>query len=64
MNEVTWRGGRRVPALGMGTWRLGERRAQRKHEVAAMRRAVQIGYRLFDTAEMYGDGWHCLAVPC
>ena len=56
MNEVTWRGGRRVPALGMGTWRLGERRAQRKHEVAAMRRAVQIGYRLFDTAEMYGDG--------
>ena len=56
MNDITLRGGRRVPALGLGTWRLGERAGQRSDEVAAVRRAVQIGYRLFDTAEMYGSG--------
>ena len=56
MNDVTLRGGRRVPSLGLGTWRIGERAGQRSLEVAAIRRAVQIGYRLFDTAEMYGDG--------
>ncbi len=44
------------PALGLGTWRLGEDPAQRTTEVAALRLAFEIGYRLVDTAEMYGDG--------
>ena len=45
-----------VPALGLGTWRMGETKRARVAEVAAVREAVQLGYRLFDTAEMYGEG--------
>jgi diketogulonate reductase-like aldo/keto reductase len=45
-----------MPALGMGTWRLGERRKERVREVAALRRGLDLGLTLIDTAEMYGDG--------
>ena len=45
-----------IPTLGLGTWRMGESRAQRAAELAAVRGAIEIGYRLFDTAEMYGEG--------
>jgi diketogulonate reductase-like aldo/keto reductase len=44
------------PALGLGTWRLGENARSRRTEVAAVRSAIAMGYRLIDTAEMYGDG--------
>ena len=44
------------PALGLGTWRLGESARSRRSEVAAVRLAFELGYRLVDTAEMYGDG--------
>ena len=45
-----------VPALGLGTWRFGESARTRAAEVAAVRQALELGYRLIDTAEMYGDG--------
>ncbi|HYF60397.1 MAG TPA: aldo/keto reductase [Burkholderiaceae bacterium] len=45
-----------VPALGLGTWKMGERRGARRAEVAAIRRAVELGATLIDTAEMYADG--------
>jgi len=45
-----------MPVLGLGTWRLGEDPARRAAEVAAVRAALRMGYRLIDTAEMYGDG--------
>jgi diketogulonate reductase-like aldo/keto reductase len=44
------------PALGLGTWRMGEQRGRRAGEVAAVRTALDMGYRLIDTAEMYGEG--------
>jgi diketogulonate reductase-like aldo/keto reductase len=44
------------PALGLGTWRLGEAAREMQREVATLRRALEIGYRVIDTAEMYGDG--------
>jgi diketogulonate reductase-like aldo/keto reductase len=44
------------PALGLGTWRMGESARTRRAEVAAVRLAIEIGYRLIDSAEMYGDG--------
>ena len=50
------KGGPRWPALGLGTWRYGEERRTHADEVAALRRAIEIGYRVFDTAEMYGEG--------
>ncbi len=45
-----------VPALGLGTWRMGEARRTREVEIEAVKTAIGIGYRLIDTAEMYGDG--------
>jgi len=45
-----------MPVLGLGTWRMGETPGRRTAEVAAVRAALEIGYRLIDTAEMYGEG--------
>ncbi len=45
-----------LPVLGLGTWRFGESRAARAAEVASVRTALELGYRLIDTAEMYGEG--------
>ena len=45
-----------VPALGVGTWRMGERKRDRAQEIAAIREAIDVGMTLIDTAEMYGDG--------
>jgi diketogulonate reductase-like aldo/keto reductase len=48
--------GASVPCLGQGTWRMGEDAARRAQEIAALRRGVELGLTLIDTAEMYGDG--------
>jgi diketogulonate reductase-like aldo/keto reductase len=48
--------GDRIPALGMGTWRMGEDPLLRDSEIAALRLGVDLGLTLVDTAEMYGDG--------
>ena len=53
---VTLPGGETVPALGQGTWMMGEGRAARSDEVAALRRGLDLGLTLIDTAEMYADG--------
>ncbi|MDZ5661758.1 aldo/keto reductase [Nocardioides sp. S-58] len=45
-----------VPALGLGTWYLGEQRARRATEFAALRTGIESGLTLIDTAEMYGHG--------
>ena len=45
-----------MPQLGLGTWHMGEAPGRRSAEVAAVRLAIDMGYRLIDTAEMYGDG--------
>ena len=56
MKSVELPDGSQVPALGLGTWRMGERSGNRRLEVDAVRTALMLGYRLIDTAEMYGDG--------
>ena len=48
--------GARVPALGMGTWKMGERPASRRAEVDALVHGFEAGLTLVDTAEMYADG--------
>jgi diketogulonate reductase-like aldo/keto reductase len=53
---VTLPGSELLPPMGLGTWRMGELAARRATEVAAVRTAIEIGYRIVDTAEMYGDG--------
>ena len=53
---VTLPDGTRVPALGQGTWRMGEDARARRDEVAALRLGIELGMTLIDTAEMYGEG--------
>jgi diketogulonate reductase-like aldo/keto reductase len=45
-----------VPALGMGTWYLGEDPDGRDIQLSALETGIDIGLTLIDTAEMYGDG--------
>lgn len=45
-----------VPVIGQGTWGMGEKRARRRDEVAALRLGIELGLTHIDTAEMYADG--------
>jgi aldehyde reductase len=56
MKHVTLPCGESVAALGQGTWHIGDAPGQRKDEIAALRRGIDLGLTLIDTAEMYGDG--------
>ena len=56
MKTVTLPSGERVPALGQGTWNMGDNRTARAREIATLRRGLDLGLTLIDTAEMYGDG--------
>ena len=56
MKTVTLATGEKVPALGLGTWRMGERARERQNEVRALRAGLDLGLTLIDTAEMYGEG--------
>lgn len=53
---VTLPNGETVPALGQGTWYMGESAPERAEEVAALRAGLDLGLTLIDTAEMYADG--------
>jgi diketogulonate reductase-like aldo/keto reductase len=48
--------GEAVPALGMGTWNMGDAPARRADELATLRLGLDLGCTLVDTAEMYGEG--------
>ncbi len=56
MRQVRLPDGTEIPALGQGTWHMGDRRDARRGEIAALRRGIALGMTLIDTAEMYGDG--------
>jgi diketogulonate reductase-like aldo/keto reductase len=56
MARVRLPDGTEVPALGQGTWRMGERGADRRAEAAALRLGLDLGMTLVDTAEMYAEG--------
>jgi diketogulonate reductase-like aldo/keto reductase len=56
MRYVTLPHGRQVPALGLGTWHMGEDSRQRTAEARALRTGLDLGMTLIDTAEMYGEG--------
>ena len=56
MKSVMLPCGESVPALGQGTWRIGDDARHRADEIAALRRGIELGLTLIDTAEMYGEG--------
>lgn len=53
---VSFADGTTVPALGQGTWEIGDDPARRDAEQAALARGIELGMTLIDTAELYGDG--------
>ncbi len=56
MRQTTLPDGTPLPVLGLGTWRLGEDAVTRRGEIRTLHAAIAMGYRLIDTAEMYGEG--------
>jgi diketogulonate reductase-like aldo/keto reductase len=56
MKRIALPSGETVAALGQGTWHLGEDPHQREEEIATIRRGIDLGMTLIDTAEMYGEG--------
>ncbi|KRN01185.1 aldo keto reductase [Levilactobacillus senmaizukei DSM 21775 = NBRC 103853] len=48
--------GKKVPAIGIGTWHMGDVASQRSQEIAAIRSGIDAGAQVIDTAEMYGSG--------
>ncbi|MEX2740696.1 aldo/keto reductase [Rhizobium mongolense] len=53
---ITFPNGIEVPALGQGTWNMGERASEAEREIASLKAGIDLGMTLIDTAEMYGEG--------
>ena len=45
-----------VPALGQGTWKMGEKPPEARREIDSLRAGLDLGMTLIDTAEMYAEG--------
>lgn len=45
-----------MPAIGLGTWNMGDVATRKTEEIAALRAGIAAGMTLLDTAEMYGNG--------
>lgn len=54
--SVTLPSGKEVPALGLGTWNMGDSRSSAVREIESIRKAIDLDMTLIDTAEMYADG--------
>ncbi|MBB2678052.1 UNVERIFIED_ORG: diketogulonate reductase-like aldo/keto reductase [Rhizobium esperanzae] len=54
--SVKFPNGTEVPALGQGTWAMGEDAGHAKIEIESLKAGIDLGMTLIDTAEMYGDG--------
>lgn len=54
-HKVTFHNGIQVSALGQGTWKMGQSSTLRKQEMKALRRGIDLGLNVIDTAEMYDN---------
>jgi aryl-alcohol dehydrogenase-like predicted oxidoreductase len=52
------RTGEKLPVIGMGTWRMGTRgsKTERDEQAEVLRRGIDLGMNLIDTAEIYASG--------
>ena len=52
------RTGEKVSTIGMGTWRFGTHQnpEERTRQVASLKRGIELGINLIDTAEIYSSG--------
>ncbi|TWT09391.1 aldo/keto reductase [Planomicrobium sp. CPCC 101079] len=53
---ITLPDGTRLPALGQGTWNIGDHKANKEQEIQALQLGIELGMTVIDTAEMYGEG--------
>jgi len=53
---VAFPNGIAVPALGQGTWNMGEKPPEARREIDSLRAGLDLGMTLIDTAEMYAEG--------
>ena len=56
MKTITLPCGEIVPAMGLGTWHMGERIGDPGAEAKALSHGLDLGVTVIDTAEMYGRG--------
>ncbi|MDQ0220055.1 hypothetical protein ELQ35_02675 [Peribacillus cavernae] len=54
--QVTLSEGTSLPSLGQGTWYMGENPQAKAKEIKALQLGIELGMKLIDTAEMYGNG--------
>lgn len=45
-----------LPAIGIGTWNMGDDPNQTQNEITAIQTGIEAGAKIIDTAEMYGNG--------
>ena len=55
-HKVKLQNGDILPAIGQGTWYLGEQPSKLSQEIDSIRAGIDAGQILIDTAEMYGSG--------
>lgn len=55
-HSVMFTGEKPLPAIGQGTWYMGESATRRQQEVQALQAGLDLGLKVIDTAEMYADG--------
>jgi diketogulonate reductase-like aldo/keto reductase len=56
VHTVKFPDGTTVPAVGQGTWHLGQGRHPERVEQEALRTGIALGMTVIDTSENYGDG--------
>lgn len=56
MKTIQFHGELALPAIGQGTWYMGENAALRGQEVVALQTGLDLGLKVIDTAEMYAEG--------
>lgn len=56
MRTTRLNSGEEIPVLGQGSWCMAEKPKSRQSEIGALRRGLDLGMTLIDTAEMYTDG--------
>jgi diketogulonate reductase-like aldo/keto reductase len=56
MRTTRLNSGEDIPVLGQGSWCMAEKPRTRQSEINALRRGLDLGMTLIDTAEMYTDG--------
>ena len=56
-SRVLGRTRERIPVIGMGTWAMGNSSGEeRRKEVEALQKGIELGMKFIDTAESYGRG--------